>query len=262
MIELTAVELFGIHLFLLIIALAFATELANALLGGGHGILLAPLLLMLGFEPLSVVPSILLAELISGILLGIAHHRLGNVDFRWGSNHLRVALLLGMCSIVGVVIAVSIAIRLSAIVLEAYIGTLVLLIGIVTLFTIERRFRFSWKKIVGLGIFAAFNKGISGGGYGPLVTGGQLLAGLESKQAVAITSLAKSLTCFIGIVTYLLLSEIGDWNLAFSLTLGGVLSVPFSALLVKKMYEKSLRVFIGILTIALGVSILIKILFF
>jgi len=50
----------------------------------------------------------------------------------------------------------------------------VLLIEIFILITINRNYRFSWKKITVLGLIASFNKGISGGGYGPVVTGGQL----------------------------------------------------------------------------------------
>ncbi|HEC81493.1 MAG TPA: sulfite exporter TauE/SafE family protein, partial [Thermoplasmatales archaeon] len=204
----------------------------------------------------------LLAEVVSGALIGVAHHKFGNVDFRWRSNHLRVALLLGLSSIIGVVIAVFIAVRLPTTVLETYIGLLILFIGVVMLFTLDKRFRFSWSKILALGVFAAFNKGISGGGYGPLVTGGQLLTGLNGKQAVAITSLAKSLACITGIVSYLILSKGTDWGLAPSLVIGAAVSVPFSAFIVKRMYERSLRVFIGILTIGLGLSILVKIFLF
>jgi len=31
---------------------------------------------------------------------------------------------------------------------------------------------FSWKRLIAIGLISSFNKGISGGGYGPLVTGG------------------------------------------------------------------------------------------
>ncbi|RLF27239.1 MAG: hypothetical protein DRN01_02960 [Thermoplasmata archaeon] len=262
MIQLTGVEVFGLHLFITVIVLAFAAELINALLGGGHGAILTPLLIMLGFKPLSVVPAVLLAEVVSGVLIGVAHHRLGNVDFRWRSNHLRVALLLGASSVVGVVVAVAVAVRLTTTILEAYIGVLILLVGFIMLFTLDKRFRFSWSKILALGVFAAFNKGISGGGYGPLVTGGQLLTGLNGKQAVAITSLAKSLACVTGIFSYFVLSKGTDWGLAPSLVVGAAVSVPFSAFIVKRMYERSLRVFIGVLTIVLGLSILAKLFLF
>ena len=53
-------------------------------------------------------------------------------------------------------------------------GVLVLAIGVYILATVGKTFRFTWPKVVGLGLLAAFNKGISGGGYGPLVCGGQV----------------------------------------------------------------------------------------
>ncbi|MFW6180874.1 MAG: hypothetical protein ACOC8N_03930 [Spirochaetota bacterium] len=36
---------------------------------------------------------------------------------------------------------------------------------------INQEFGFSWKKVVFLGLIASFNKGMSRGGYRPLVTG-------------------------------------------------------------------------------------------
>jgi len=40
--------------------------------------------------------------------------------------------------------------------------------------------------------------GLSGGGYGPLVTSGQVIFGVPAKSAVAITSLAEGITCLAG----------------------------------------------------------------
>ena len=40
---------------------------------------------------------------------------------------------------------------------------------------------------------ASFNKGTSGGGYGSVVTGGQLPAGVDGENAVGITSIAEGL---------------------------------------------------------------------
>jgi hypothetical protein len=259
MIEIFDINLFGINLIFSVILLAFICELINSLLGGGHGTIITPLLLLLGFAPLSIVPSVLLAEIISGFLVSVAHHKVGNVDFRMNSAHLKVALLLGICSVIGVLLAVVIAINVSTFILEIYIGLLVLSVGVITLVTLNRKFKFSWRKIFGLGIFAAFNKGISGGGYGPIITVGQILTGFNSKEAVSTSSLAKSLACLVGIIAYYVLSKDVNWFLAPSLIVGAVVSVPFSAFIVKKMYEKSLRIFIGLLTISLGVATLIKI---
>ncbi len=66
--------------------------------------------------------------------------------------------------------------------LKLYIGILIALIGIVIIATINREYAFSWKKITILGMIASFNKGISGGGYGPVVVGGQLVSGVNEKN--------------------------------------------------------------------------------
>jgi len=83
-------------------------------------------------------------------------------------------------------------------------------------------------------LMAAFNKGISGGGYGPVVTSGQIMSGVKSKKATGITSLAEGLTCLVGVITYLIFTNHAiEWELAPSLVLGAVLSVPFAAYTVK-----------------------------
>jgi hypothetical protein len=127
------------------------------------------------------------------------------------------------------------------------------MMGIIILIFINKQFKFSWKKITILGVVASFNKGMSGGGYGPLVTSGQVLSGVEGRSAVGITSLAEGLTCLVGVIAYLLIKKGSlDWHLAPWVIIGAVLSVPFSAKSVKIIGTKKLKLAIAILTIALG----------
>lgn len=144
----------------------------------------------MGFEPLQIVPCIFLSELVTGIMAGFFHHEFRNVNFSRGSIHAKVALSLATCGEVGSLVAVAVAIKLPCWALKTYIGLLVLSMGIVILMNINKEYLFSWKKIFILGSVAAFNKGLSGGGYGPIVTGGQLLSGIKGNNAVGITSLA------------------------------------------------------------------------
>jgi uncharacterized membrane protein YfcA len=130
------------------------------------------------------------------------------------------------CSIFGTLAAVFIALSLPKFYIKLYIGVLVFAMGVLILATLKRKFKFSWKKISSIGILAAFNKGISGGGYGPLVTSGQILSGVNSKNAIGITSLAEGLTCFVGVFTYLTFTNhTVDWSLSPSLVLGAILSI-------------------------------------
>ncbi len=265
-----------------ILTLAFISEYVDSTLGMGYGTTLTPVLLLMGFEPLQIVPAILISELFTGLLAGFTHHAMGNVTLiprtmrvslifkrlrevglmngvRHGmSRHLKITLLLASCSVIGTVSSVFLALRLPKATLTLYIGGLILTIGIVILSTLHRSFSFSWKRIIGLGLIASFNKGISGGGYGPVVTGGQLLAGVDGKNAIGITSLAEGLTCLAGVFLYWIQPRPIDWRLAPWLTLGALLSVPFSAWTVKAIRTDKLRILIGTLTLTLGILTLWK----
>jgi uncharacterized membrane protein YfcA len=266
-----------------IAAISFLCEYMDSTLGMGYGTTLTPVFLLMGFSPMQIVPAVLLSELISGLLAGLFHHREGNVDLKPKSAdifkvrsmlsplgyvetfkktvplHLKVALLLAACSIVGTVAAVFVAVNIPKFWLKLYIGCLVLSMGIIILVCFNRNFKFSWGKISMLGLVASFNKGMSGGGYGPVVTGGQVLSGVQGKSAVGITSLAEGLTCLVGVLTYALVCENPvDWRLAPYIVVGAVLSVPLSARSVKLISEKRLKLAIALLTIVLGILTIIK----
>ncbi len=235
-----------------IIPLAFLCELIDSSLGMGYGTILAPILLLMGFEPLDVVPSLLFSECITGITAALTHHRLRNVDFRSSSRDIRVALLLAACAVTGTLAAALLAVRLPRRVLQIWIGTLVLVMGLLILGALNRTFRFTWRRIAVLGMVASFNKGLSGGGYGPLVTGGQLLSGIGVRNAVGITSLSEGITCLVGFVLYCLLKPGLNWSLIFCMTLGAVLSVPLAACLLRWIPERLGRIVVGMVIVVLG----------
>ncbi|MFW6123948.1 MAG: sulfite exporter TauE/SafE family protein [Acidobacteriota bacterium] len=247
---------------LLIIALAFICEYIDSSLGMGYGTTLTPILLIMGYNPLQIVPAVLLSELITGVSAAFFHHRFKNADFKLGTIDSKTVFVLASCSILGTVAAVFLALNVSMFYIELYIGVLVFGMGLVILINLNNIFKFSWIKISSLGLLAAFNKGISGGGYGPLVTSGQILSGVKSKNAIGITSLSEGLTCLIGVIIYLAYTNhIIEWNLAPSLILGAVLSVPFAAYTVKKFKTVRLKLIVGIATVVLGLVTLGKLFF-
>ena len=248
-----------LHFSILIIVLAFVCEFIDSSLGMGYGTTLTPLLIIMGYHPLQIVPAILLSELFTGLGAAFFHHRFRNTNFKLGTIDLKIVLVIAGCSIFGTLAAVFIAINLPMYYVKLYIGILVFVMGTFILFTLKRKYKFSWRKIVSLGLLAAFNKGISGGGYGPLVTGGQILSGVRSKNAIGITSFAEGLTCLVGVVTYLFYTDhMIEWDLAPSLILGAIVSVPIAAYTVKKFKSTRLRLIVGIATLILGLVTLGK----
>jgi len=244
-----------------IILLAFICEFVDSSLGMGYGTTLTPLLLVFGYEPAELVPAVLFSEFVTGLAAGIFHHEFGNVNFRPGTRDFKVMLVMAALSIVGAILSVSLAVRLPALVVKVYIGLLVLGIGLWILKNHRREMSFSWRRIAGLGFLAAFNKGVSGGGYGPVVTGGQLLSGVRSASAIGIASLAEGITSLVGILVYLLSGSPFPWHLAPSLLLGAVLSVPLAAFAVSRIPAPRLTIAIGGLSTVLGAFTLLNLIF-
>ncbi len=245
-------------LLLAIFLAAMACEYVDSSMGMGYGTTLTPLLLLAGFAPLQIVPAVLLSEFMTGLAAGLLHQRDGNVDFLRDAQARRAAWLLALLSGVGALLAVWVAVSVSKFWLGIFISGIVLAMGVVVLATRNRQIPFHAGGIVAVGAVAAFNKGLSGGGYGPLVTAGQVVSGLPAKSAVAVTSVAESLTCLIGVLGYLAAGKTIAWGLAVPLTLGALLSVPMATLTVRRLTEARMRGLVGIVTLVLGGVALFK----
>ena len=237
---------------ILVFLVALACEYVDSSLGMGYGTTLTPILLLAGFAPLEIVPAILLSEALTGAAAGLMHQRDGNVNFLRDARARRTALLLIVLSAAGAIAAATLAVKISKEMLTLFIATIIIAMGIIILVTLNRPFRYRPGGIVAIGAVAAFNKGLSGGGYGPLVTAGQVVSGLPSKHAIAITSVAESFTCVIGLAAYLALGRQINWGLTIPLVTGALLSVPIATLTVRRLPEKGMRLIVGLVTLALG----------
>jgi uncharacterized membrane protein YfcA len=152
------------------------------------------------------------------------------------------------------------AVQISPFALEVYIGVLVLLIGIIVLLQRGRKSSFSWKSIFAVGIIGAFNKGMTGGGYVPLVTGGQIIGGREAKSSVGSTTVSIAVLCAVGFLGYLLAEGVDiDWKLAGAACIGAVMIAPLAALTTKRIKTDKLKIVIGLATILLGTLTLVKV---
>lgn len=271
----------GVETVILIVLGGFVCEFIDASMGMMYGTILSPVLIIAGFEPVLVVPSILLSQALGGFTASIFHHRLRNINLalktinpkiiakklselgyiesfkRGTTKDLKVSFCIVSLGIVATIIAALMAISIPKVVLKTYIGILVLVMGIILLLCPV--FKFSWKKMIVVGILSAFNKGISGGGFGPVVTSGQVLAGRDGKSSIGTTTFVEAPICIAGFLTFLITKGISDWNLVIFLSIGALLGAPLGALLTSKFKsEKRLKNILGILTLVLGIWILIR----
>lgn len=241
---------------LLIAVLAFFCELLDSSLGMGYGTVLSPFLLILGYNPLVAVPSILFSQMFGGFIAAFFHHRFRNSDFRPGTRDSKIFLALGGLGSLATVVGALVAISISKEAIQTYIGILVLAIGI--LLVLKVQLRFSKNKIFGLALLSGFNKAISGGGFGPLTTGGQVVCGHNHKNSVGVTTLAEVPICLISFAVYALTKGLPSTELILALTLGAASAAPLGALVTKKLDTEKMKILLAWLILVLGVWTLLR----
>jgi len=248
----------GIEIFIIILLAAFVAEFLDTALGLGFGSVLAPVLLLMNYSPLAIIPAILFAEAFTGLLAGYLHHEFENVDFKKGSQDRKIVSMFLGVGILAVLIAVHLSSSLPPVVSSIYLGFLVLSLGLFVALNLKRRFQFSYFKLAIVAVFAAFNKGFTGGGYGPVSMTGQIYSGVNSKRAVGITSLAEGTISLVGVIFYFILPYNAIWDLVIPVFFGSLMAVPLAAYSLKYIKLRKLRMFIAISLILLGTATLIK----
>jgi len=237
--------------------LALGTQYVSGVVGMGYGTILTPTLILLGVNPLNAVSSVVTSQLIGNSMLSIMHHRLGNADLRPGKEDFRRALILGLSGFLGPIIAVALMLRMPSNILKAYIVALMLSMS--ALVVLSRRFRvkYSTKKLFLIAMIASFNKGLTGGGYGPIVTAGQLVLGINPRSAVAVTSMAEFITEVTAVVLY---GVAGLLNpvLIVPMTAGTLLSAPLVARTVSITPCSTLRKVVVTAMVVLAATVLVK----
>ncbi|MBN2319421.1 MAG: sulfite exporter TauE/SafE family protein [Acidobacteria bacterium] len=242
----------------LLFGLCFICELIDSGLGMGYGTILTPALLMLGYDAHDIVPTVLLSELLSGFTASFFHNEIKNVELGFWGKDFRPAAILAGGSIAGVTAGVFLALSLPKNMLNMGVGCIIFLSGAMVLLLSRRTIKYRNWKMVLLSSVASFNKAVSGGGYGPLVTSGQILSGVKTKSSVGITSFAEAFTCLLAVALFLLK---GGWiNLVIFIPMcaGALISVPFSVLAINKAGENFLKIVIGVLTMVMGAVTIFK----
>ncbi len=244
-----------------LVALAFIMEYIDSSIGGGYGTVLTPVLLIIGYQTLVIVPSILLSEILTGFIVGLLHNRASKIEITRNPIARTSLVILCLSGLIGSIVAVYLSLSLPSLIVKYYIGIIVIAMGLLVLWKRNGVTYFSRQKIVGLGILCSFNKGISGGGYGPVAVSGQLLSGVDPKAAISVTSISEAFVCVISLIGYLLTVGITNWTLTLSLCLGAIIATPFSAITVSRFRERKLMLLIGVVIIVIGSFTLFKLTF-
>jgi uncharacterized membrane protein YfcA len=242
----------------LLFMFAFLTAVIDIIFGMGFGLTMTPLLLFLDYTPKEIVPALLLSSLIGNIVSSYFNHRLRNADFSPGSRLFKIVIVIGAIGILGSVAGAMANTGIPNLYLGLYIGTLITGTGLFLLFNKTMTLTFSWAKLALLSIFGSFNKGISGSGFGPIITTGLIYMKVSEKEAVSVQSFAELFVSLVSFGTFLASGTLVNWDLTLSLSAGVAASAPLAAFIVKKADGGKLRTAIAAATTILGAATLIN----
>lgn len=243
---------YTVYVLIVIVIMALLAEIIDSGLGMMYGTILSPILIAVGFSPLAVIPGILVSQALGGLTGTIFHHKYKNADFSLKSQHFKVVLAIGLPGLLAVLLGVYVAANIPGWVMKSYIGILVAIMGFLCIFPLTYTFR--WWKMYLVGVVSAFNKALSGGGFGPVASTGKILGGLDAKVSVATTTYAEVPICLSGFITwYVMEGAYTVWWFPSALCAGAVVGAVIGPYVTAKINTKWLKIIVGVLAIASGI---------
>jgi uncharacterized membrane protein YfcA len=253
-----------------VVVAAFVFETLDSASGMGFGATLGALLLAFGYPPLAVVPVLLVSETATGLVGGLFHTEFKNVRFGLGDESAteatKILALVGGVGTVAIVVSVILAylaISVSGPVVQAYVGAVILLCALTTFLqkyttpTSEYRPR----RMAAFAALAGLNKGITGSGFGPVVTLGEILSGIYEKSATAIASLSEGLVSLAGIISFFGITAAGvsvNLMLLPSVFAGGFLAAIFAPYTVRVMPNDALKYVVPGYAVVLAIVLFVQ----
>jgi len=155
-----------------IVGLAILLEFLDASAGMGYGAAMTPLLLVLGFDPLQVVPAVMIQQATAGMVGAFLHKEFGNVEWKLKpmTEPIKLWLIIAITGCITVslsVTAIYAVFKVAKVWIKLYVVVLLLLMGVSILVRSNKDRPYKPMKMLFYGALAAFNKGVGGGGYGP-----------------------------------------------------------------------------------------------
>ncbi|MGQ9722915.1 MAG: sulfite exporter TauE/SafE family protein [Candidatus Jordarchaeum sp.] len=236
----------------LLVIIAFVAELIDSGLGMMYGTLVAASVILLGFNPVLGVPSILISQAMGGLTGAAFHHKLSNADFGLNTKDSKIVLIIVLPGLLAVLVGVYIGLNISIWALKSYIAVLVVFMGFFCLFPL--RYRFDWRKMFMVSVVAAFNKAISAEGFGPIVSTGNILGGLGTRRAVAVTTYSEAIICTVSFLAWNFMGgRVLELWFPLTICIGAVVGATIGPRITEKLKPHWLKIAVGILAIVSGI---------
>jgi uncharacterized protein len=250
--------------YLLFIFLGIAIGVFSGFFGIGGGIILTPLLLMVGLPPTTVIGTSLMLSLGTSISGAISHFRLRNINWYY-------VIIINCTGIIGTQIAHPLMIRLDQLGLAETVISIFYIV-LLSYFAFSLLYKRKNEKptnkkklspailagLIGLGAgFISSALGVSGGFFiVPLLIA---LLGMKASQAVGTSLASVVFIVSAGLISYSLSSPL-NYGIGISLIIGTFFGAPIGARATRLFNEARMKKLLGILYICMIVSVLSNIL--
>ncbi|MEJ2165717.1 MAG: sulfite exporter TauE/SafE family protein [Desulfobacterales bacterium] len=193
-----------------VVLIAMFFEFMDASAGMGFGTAITPLLLLIGFNPKQIVPVVMIQQGVAGLVGAFLHREFENVEWKFSPMSETVKLWLyiavtGCASVALSITAVYAVFHVAKIWIKLYVALLLVMMGLVSLYQSKKDRTYRPKMMIGFAALAGFNKGVGGGGYGPVVTVGGLISGVPVKSMLAVTAISEGTTSTFSVLVWLAL---------------------------------------------------------
>lgn len=251
----------NLYLLLLIFILGLIGAFIDSAFKMGYG-LLTPILILLNFTPLTIIPILLLAQMIAGFSKTIYYYFYSGVDYAELKREVKINTLFIFFGLISALFGIIIVFILPEIILIIYIAISAIIGGIIILSNIK--FHYKAKRLYFLSSLSSFNQAISAAGYGPIASYKQFLKENSFDKNEAVTYFLEAMISGFAFLFYFIFfneSFISEIELIVILVISAIISTPLGAL--SKRYVKKITGIkvIGLISIILGIILLGKIVF-
>jgi len=245
-------------LWILVFIIGMSASFIDSAFKMGYG-LATPALILLGFDPIIVVSTLLFSQLFAGFTKTIYFSIFRHVHYEKKEQETKLNIYYIITGMIGMISAIILVYFIPEPFMLTYIAIMIILVGVITL--LKRKLKFTVKKFYIISTISGFNQSISAAGYGPLATYQEFMKDGDYKKTKAITSISEAILSGFGFLLYFVLFDIlfTQIDLMIILITSGMISTPFGALTSDMLNKRKAKILIGIASIIVGVLLLLRI---
>ena len=237
-------------IFWYVVAMVIFFDYMDSAAGMGFGTALTPLLLVIGFDPKQIVPAVMIQQGVAGLVSTYLHKEFENVEWKFKpmSETIKLWLIVSIVGCLAVTLSITAVyayLKVGKIWIKLYVAALLLMMGVVSLYQARKERPYRPNRMFAFAALAGFNKGVGGGGYGPVVTIGGLISGVPVKSMIAVTAICEGTVSSFAVLVWVFLLTAGitiDYVLLPSFMLGTIFATTLACYTTRAFPSSLLRI--------------------